>query len=467
MPASLKELLESVVRKHRASLHGSAGSLDAAGLDAIGSRVARDLAALGVMADEPVLLPMGNRPADVGALLGVWRAGAVAVPVSASAPVAVLSRLRGQVRARFTITPDGAVVERDARAPRSIGQGAALVVFTSGSTGQPKGVIVSHERFASKIAALQRLLPLRGDDVVLVPLQLIFIFGLWVSLLGLLAGARVLLMPRFSVSGISQAFAEGASVAGVVPTMLQSLPADALPAAPALRLLLTGGEPLGATLAARISAVYPRAGICDLYGSTETGSCDFCLRASDPAQFGAIGTPTEGVEYRIVDEAGRPVAPGEPGDLQIRTPYVMLGYLDAPDLTAVAFDGEFFRTGDLARLRTDGLVELAGRRKDIITRGGVKIAPLEIDQLFAAHPDVEAALCGGVPDARLGEAVHVLIVRRNGVAVDAGELRDWAAERIERVKLPDAIHFVDELPVGGTGKVDRGAIARLVAAKSR
>jgi acyl-CoA synthetase (AMP-forming)/AMP-acid ligase II len=145
----------------------------------------------------------------------------------------------------------------------------------------------------------------------------------------------------------------------------------------------------------------------------------------------------------------------------------MLGYLDAPGLTAAAFDDGFFRSGDLARMRADGLVELVGRRKDIISRGGVKIAPLELDLLFAGHPDVDAALCGSVPDERLGEAVHVLVVRRKGAQIEAQQLKDWAGERVERAKVPDAIHFVDELPVGGTGKADRGAIAALVSARRR
>ena len=171
--------------------------------------------------------------------------------------------------------PDGIEAEgRQPHAPRAILQGAALVIFTSGSTGRPKGVVVGHEQFAGKLSVLQSLLGMRGDDVVLVPLQLTFIFGLWVSLLALLAGARLVLMPRYSASAMTGALASGATVASVVPTMLRTLSASALPPAPALRLLLTGGEPLGASLAARIAAAYPQAEIFDLYGTTETGSCD-------------------------------------------------------------------------------------------------------------------------------------------------------------------------------------------------
>jgi long-chain acyl-CoA synthetase len=464
MRASVTALLERVIRDGRMKLDGPSRKLDAAGLQAIGTRVAHNLTTRGVVAAEPVVALIGNRPEDVGTLLGIWRAGAVPVPVNASAPSAVHALVKGRAGARFTMDLDRVEGLDGRRGSRAIHQDAALVIFTSGSTGHPKGVVIGHERFAGKMAVLERMLLLRGDDTVLVPLQLTFIFGLWVTLLGMLAGARVILMPRFSVGAMSEALGGGATVAGVVPTMLRSLVLQASPPAPALRMLLSGGEPLGAPLAAKIGAAYRKAELFDLYGSTETGSCDFCLHCREAAHHGSIGAPTEGVEFRVIGEDGRPVATGETGELRIRTPYGMLGYLDDPELTVSAFDDGFFRTGDLARVQAEGMVELVGRRKDIISRGGVKISPLELDRLFAKHPDVEAALCGAVPDERVGEAVHVLIVGRKGAKLEARELKDWAAERVERDKIPDAIHFVEELPVGNTGKADRGAVARFVHA---
>jgi acyl-coenzyme A synthetase/AMP-(fatty) acid ligase len=195
----------------------------------------------------------------------------------------------------------------------------------------------------------------------------------------------------------------------------------------------------------------------DLFGLTETGSCDFCLAPSDqPQGLGTIGKPTENVAFRIAADG----ASG--GELQIKTPYGMLGYLDNPALTESAFSDGFFCTGDLARLREDGRVELVGRAKEIVSRAGHKIAPLEIDGLLAEHPDVAAALTAGVPDAQVGERLHVVVVARPGAALDEAALRAWAAERIERYKLPDAFHFRDALPLGRTGKADRGAVASLV-----
>ena len=158
------------------------------------------------------------------------------------------------------------------------------------------------------------------------------------------------------------------------------------------------------------------AAIHDLYGLTETGTCDFhCGPAEQPQGFGSIGRATENVDFRIA--AG--------GELQIRSPYGMLGYLDDPALTEASFADGFFKTGDLAKLDENGRVALIGRAKDIISRGGIKIAPLEIDNLLAGHPDVAAALCAGVPDARLGEVIHAVVVPRNGAALDPAALRAW------------------------------------------
>jgi long-chain acyl-CoA synthetase len=153
------------------------------------------------------------------------------------------------------------------------------------------------------------------------------------------------------------------------------------------------------------------------------------------------------------------------GELQVRTPFGMLGYLDDPALTAAAFSDGYFRSGDLARLRGDGRVEIVGRSKEMISRGGNKIAPLEIDNLLGGHPGVAAALCAGVPDSRLGEAIHAVVVLQPGAALSADELRRWAAERIEPFKLPDRIIFAEALPLGATGKASRAAVRELTAAK--
>jgi acyl-CoA synthetase (AMP-forming)/AMP-acid ligase II len=312
---------------------------------------------------------------------------------------------------------------------------------------------------------LGRLLGIGPQDTVVVPLRLTFIFGLWASLLALRVGARLVLVPRFTADGMAKTLGEGATVLAAVPTMLRGLLAENVPA-PTLRLILTGGESLGTALGAQLQSALPGTGVFDLYGLTETGSCDFCLPPADhAAAAGCIGRPTEGVSFRILREDGSSAGPGERGELCIATPFGMLGYLDDPGLTANSFADGYFRTGDLAQVRPDGLVEIVGRLKDIVSRGGNKIAPAEIDALLASHPDVAAALCAGVPDGRLGEALHAAVVLTPGATTSPEALRQWLAGRIERFKVPDAIHVCDVLPVGATGKTRRAGVVEIARAR--
>jgi acyl-CoA synthetase (AMP-forming)/AMP-acid ligase II len=424
--------------------------------DLLGSadRVCAALRADGVTPNEPVHLRMGNRPADIGALLGTWRAGAVAVPVHVTAASTTKARLAAATKARFVV--DGDHVERMAAEPpppRELLDGAALVMFTSGTTGLPKGTAVAHRRLADKLAVLDGLLSLRPDDVVLLPLQMTFIFGLWVMLLTLRSRARLILVPKFSAEAMARGLRE-ATVMAAVPSAYRALMLEP-PPAPRLRMMMTGGEVLPPHLARTLRG-RSGASIVDLYGLTETGTCDFCCGpAEQPHGFGSIGRPTPQVAYRIAPD----------GELQIRSPFGMLGFLDDPALTTASFADDYYKTGDLARTNEHGFVELIGRAKDIVSRGGTKIAPLEVDHLIAEHPSVAAALCAGVPDERLGEVLHAAVVRRDGHELDAATLRAWLTERTERYKVPEAFYFVDALPVGSTGKADRRTVTAMAMKK--
>jgi acyl-CoA synthetase (AMP-forming)/AMP-acid ligase II len=335
--------------------------------------------------------------------------------------------------------------------------------FTSGTTGAPKGVVIGHDALAAKIAVLKRLLGLRSDDIVLIPLQLNFIFGLWICLLAVECGSRIILIPKFSADAVGKCLDDGATVLGAVPTMLRTLFSGPEPKARQLRAILAGGEVMTPALNETISATWPHAGIYDLYGSTETGSCDFCLAPEEQiAGRGSIGHPTRDVKFRIRKSDGRLAGEGEFGELEIDSPYRMLGYLDDPELTRNSFNEKYFRSGDLARIRADKRTEIVGRAREIISKGGNKIAPLQIDNLLSAHPDVAAALCTGVPDERLGENIQAMVVLKPGAILTEPDLLSWASDKIERFKLPDAIHFCDAIPVGSTGKASRAAVRQFI-----
>jgi len=458
------------------------------------------LVARGLRGAEPVPVMVSNHPLDLAAFAAVWLAGGVVVPVHRGNPEGAVAGFLDACGARIAVdalggaafpppwTRDGELLvgHRPAPGDRPLLEDGAFVIFTSGSTGKPKGVVLSHRAFGGKLAAIDSLLHFAAGERTLLVLNLTFSFGNWVSLLTLMTGGTVVMHEKFVPRSFVDALANAAiDRVGVVPTMMRALfaelpdgcatpppvppsaSAQSLRDAPYPREILIGGESLGGPLAAQIDARFPRSRLIDIYGLTETSTSDFFLFPEDrPRYASCIGRPSPGVRYRIAATGGGEAAPGEIGELQIRTPFAMNGYLDAPELTAAAYADGWLRTGDLARLRDGEVVELAGRAKEIISRGGNKVSPLEIEQVFAAHPDVAAAMATGVADPILGERIHLLVVARPGRAPTQEALREFAASSLPRFKQPDAIHFGAELPLGRTGKADRAALRRMIEAGS-
>jgi long-chain acyl-CoA synthetase len=403
---------------------------------------------------------VANRPGDLAAMLGVWLAGGVVVPVHAAAASNTVRSVGQATGARLVVDRE-AIDTTAAAAParRPLLDGAAFILFTSGTTGKPKGVVIGHAALVGKLDVLEQLLRIKAADTVLLPLQLTFVFGIWATLLALRSGAHLLLAAKFDISAGS-ALGE-TTVLPAVPSLLRTILAGPVPPAPRLRTVLTGGEALGPVLTRQIKAAWPLAQTYDLYGSTETGSCDFACYAGNGTE-GSIGRPTTGVLYRVDDVIVDPATQAPSGELLIRTPFGMAGYLDDPALTEASFTGGYYRTGDLARALPDGSITLVGRLKEIISRGGNKIAPQEIDDLLSSHPAVAASLTSGLTHARLGEAIHSAVVLAAGHEVTPEALRLWLGERTERFKLPDSITIMDALPTGPTGKASRAALKEIL-----
>ena len=418
----------------------------------------------GLAPHEPVHVRVSNRPQDLAAYLGVWLARGVVVPVLRSSPEGAVAHTQSKTRARFEVDGELRWLGNEPPPRRPILEDAALIVFTSGSSGTPKGAVLSHRAFAGKLAAIQSLLGFRKHDRTLLVLNISFSFGIWVALLTLLNGGRLLMRERFSAgSFLDELERESVTRVAVVPTMMRSLILDlppqrlqagsrALAERGALRQVLIGGETLGKGLGETLRCLFAPAELIDIYGLTETSTCDFFLMPEDAERYaGCIGRPAPGVRYRIADD----------GELWISSPFLMNGYLDERGFEPIV-DG-WLATGDLAREREPGVVEVGGRKKELIYRGGNKIAPLEIEFACTAHPKVAAALAVGRSDERLGERIHALVVPREP-GLRASELRSFLAQRLDRYKQPDVLYFAAELPAGRTGKADRGRFSAMLDA---
>lgn len=444
-------------------------------------RVSNALRSAGLAPNEPVHVNVSNNPLDLAALLGVWNAGGVAVPIHRTTPAAVASKVLDKTRARLLV--DVRESGADAATPvsviaatppprRPLLDNAAFVIFTSGSTGTPKGVVVSHDAFHGKIEQIDSLLKFQARERTLLVLNITFSFGLWVSLLTLLRGGTLVMKEKFDSGLFLQSLVDDRIArVGMVPTMMRVLfsnpelasKIDNVVRQDALRQILIGGESLGHSLAATIRQRFALTQLIDIYGLTETSTCDFFSFPDDYARYpGCIGRPSPNVQFRIVDGAGAVVNSDAVGELQVRSPYLMNGYLDEPSLTAASFSDGWFKTGDLVRTVDYSVIELMGRSKELISRGGNKVTPVEIEQLLCSHPDIAAAMAVGIADTVLGERIHALVVPRIGTVLEIPTLKKFLENKLEKFKQPDAYYVLDELPLGRTGKADRGQFKSMI-----
>ena len=462
MTGSFSALLDAVARRRAdaPALLWDGGALSWRELELRAGGVARTLSRSGLRAGDTVALLLPNGWGFVAALWGVLKLGATAAPLNPLLSADERDKILEHLAAALVVDEQH---EDEEAAWDSVDSAApALVLYTSGSTGRPRGAVLSHAalRAANESWAgpVMRLTP---QDVVLAALPLAHSFGLNGALLApLLAGATVAISERFVPEAALRAISRHrVTVFPAVATMFQrmlDLPELSKTACSTLRLAVSGAAPCPWELA---ESWRRRSGVRIVrgYGMTELFR-PISYLADDPADLpsdlnDAIGRPVPGVEVRVVDEDGRALAAGEPGELWIRTPAAMDGYLRAEEETRAVLRDGWFRTGDLGTLSPEGFVSVVGRKKDLILRGGYSVVPGEVEAALLDHPAVAEAAVVGTPDALLGEEVAAFVTLRPGARAEAPELVDFCRGRLAAFKYPRRVSIVTELPKSATGKV--------------
>ncbi|MEU6433672.1 acyl-CoA synthetase [Streptomyces albidoflavus] len=342
----------------------------------------------------------------------------------------------------------------------------ALIVYTSGTTGPPKGVVLPRRALTSTLDALQDAWQWTADDVLVHGLPLFHVHGLILGVLGpLRRGGSLVHLVRFSTDGVRRALEDGATLMFGVPTMYHRIAEEAAgdPALAAAlaraRLLVSGSAALPVHDQERIAAATGRR-VVERYGMSET-LMNTSVRADGEPRPGTVGVPLAGVALRLVEDDGTEIAEwdGETvGEIQVRGPNLFTAYLNRPDATAEAFDGDWFRTGDMAVREPDGYVRIVGRRAtDLIKSGGYKIGAGEIENALLDFPGVREAAVTGEPDPDLGERVVAWLVTEDG-PLDEQAVADHVARQLAPHKRPRVVRHLDALPRNDMGKIMKRAL---------
>jgi long-chain acyl-CoA synthetase len=340
----------------------------------------------------------------------------------------------------------------------------AVILYTSGTTGQPKGAELTHANMLLNAWAVRDMqLPTLGPEyaTLLAVLPLFHSFGqTCIMNAGLVQGNRVVLLPRFEPAAALEVMVrERVNAFSGVPTMYWALlrhveehDIDVAPVAEHLRACSSGGAAIPVEI---LHAFDRRFGveILEGYGLSETAPVATFNQHGRPRKPGSIGFPIWGCEVRVVDADDIDVPVGEPGEVLIRGHNIMKGYYKRPEATAEALRGGWFHTGDLARADEEGYLYIVDRKKDMILRGGLNVYPREIEEVLLTHPAVSIATVIGVPHRELGEEVKAYVIRKPGAMITESELVAWCREEMAGYKYPRCVEFVDALPMTSTGKI--------------
>ena len=487
-------------------------------VNAAASQVAGGLVAMGIGVGDHVALSCPNVPWFPIAYYGILKAGAVVVPLNILLkPREIAYHLRdSQAKAfvAFEGTPELPIAQMaraacdDAECPhlvvatidpaapapvpraRTLSQlmrsqlsrfetrrrrpdDTAVILYTSGTTGHPKGAELTHANMLlNAIATHDMLVPgLKGgleQDVSLVTLPLFHSTAQTCQMnAGFYGGFRLVLLPRFDPATVLKTIVDEQVGFWIgVPTMYWTLldyaaaaKADVTAIGKSLRICISGGAPMPVEVMRRFESTFT-VRVLEGYGLSETAPVVAFNQLQKPSKPGTVGLPIFGVDIRCVGDDGRPLPRGERGEVVVRGPNIMKGYFNRPEATDEATRNGWFHTGDIGVIDEDGYVSIVDRKKDMILRGGFNVYPRELEEVILTHPGVSLAAVIGVPDDRLGEEVKAYIVRKPAASITEQELIEWFREQFASYKYPRIVEFVDSLPLGPTGKILKRALKR-------
>lgn len=478
------------------------------------ARVGTGLSRLGVAPGDRVVVLMANCPEVALTYNAIWRAGGVVTPVmflvspdelghilaDSGAGVLVTSpELLGTVAAAAPAAPglrhvvvvddtggpaDGAAAlpphvdvrpfaeVEEAEAGGIVARGGeelAALLYTGGTTGRAKGVMLSHGNLhacsLSTHTVAQESGAAEGLNRTLIPLPLSHAYGLIVTLVGWHAvEPQLAVLQRWfdPAQWLDLAQKHRVQRTTLVPSMIQMLLAQPLDQADLseLRHITSGAAPLPHEVRAEWERRVPGSRILEGYGCTESGAVIAATRP-DRVRPGSVGEPLPGYAIEIRDDEGRPVPAGGDGEICVRSAGVMRGYWRAPELTGATVRDAWLHTGDIGRFDADGFLYVVDRKKDLVLRGGFNVYPRDVEDVLVTHPAVAAAGVVGRPDARLGEEVTAFVTVRGGHSVTAAELVAYAREHLAAHKYPREVRVVEQLPLTSVGKLDRKALREL------
>jgi long-chain acyl-CoA synthetase len=476
------------------------GQLSYRQLDKASDRLAAALAAAGIKPGDFIALQLPNIPQFLISYFGILKAGGVVVPLNVLLKAPEVAFHLSDSGARILITWEGILVEATKGAEAAgldqiyvVGHAGdsgvgvpferllavegpryemaarqptdtAVVVYTSGTTGRPKGAELTHLQLYMNADIPGRLFNVQPDDIVITVLPLFHVFGLS-SILDICVrfGCTMSLVPRFTSDAVLTAIQrDRATIFEGVPTMfadLLSCPDLDRYDLSSLRIAISGGASIPAPV---LDAFEDRFGLVVLegYGLTETASTTTFNVSADDRRTYSVGKPIWGTQTQIWDEQGRPLPPGSEhvGEIVTRGLHVMKRYLHSPEATAAAFTGDWLHTGDLGYIDEDGFLFVVSRKKELIIRGGYNVYPSEIENVLHAHPAVAEAAVVGVPDERLGEEVMAVVITRPATNLLEAELVSYCRERLAAYKCPRIFQFRSELPKNTLGKVMKGEL---------